>query len=234
MPGYLNPIIETIKKLMKPFSIGRDEENHLCLRSESVSGKHGEIIIHQDLKTMTIQDLGSTNGTRVNGQPVITKRLRPGDKIQLGDYQISSKELFQQIDLYIHENRTDFSQEFGLLRNLEKEFQRNKIKADKYFKLKSAALRIGITILVMMGLFQYTPGEYRFYMMGAIGLFGTIVSTLSMSEDRLQSKIEDMSVEFSSKFCCPKCKMELMGKSWKYWHSKKSCPKCKCYWTKPE
>jgi hypothetical protein len=214
------------------FYIGRNNDNDLKLVSPTVSGEHARILISDDYQSFILEDLDSTNGTYINGQAIAKKQLSKKDKIILGKEKIQAEKLFKEIESFIHYKRTDFSKEFLSLQRLERNFQKDKDKANKFFKIKSAALRLAVTVGIMLIVGQFTPREYRIYLMGAIGLIGTVISTLSMSEDRLRNKIEDLTVEFMSAFSCPKCEMELAGKSWKYWKSKKNCPKCKCTWVK--
>ena len=62
--------------------IGRASDNDLVLDHESVSRYHAQIRREDD--AFLLADLGSTNGTRVNGQPVGERRLSPGDRIHVG------------------------------------------------------------------------------------------------------------------------------------------------------
>jgi EAL domain-containing protein (putative c-di-GMP-specific phosphodiesterase class I) len=52
-----------------PFTIGRKSESSLCLPVGSVSKNHAEICFGSDDKLVLVE-LGSTNGTFVNGEPV--------------------------------------------------------------------------------------------------------------------------------------------------------------------
>ena len=70
------------RNLRTPCSIGREEGNAVRLNDDRVSRFHAKIV--QDGQDMVLADLDSTNGTRVNGQPVQIRRLLPGDRIQLG------------------------------------------------------------------------------------------------------------------------------------------------------
>lgn len=70
------------RNLRAPLSIGREEGNAVRLNDDRVSRFHAKIV--QDGQDMVLADLDSTNGTRVNGQPVQIRRLLPGDRIQLG------------------------------------------------------------------------------------------------------------------------------------------------------
>lgn len=75
-------------------SIGRDTSNDIVINVAEVSRKHARLILKGG--GYVLEDLGSTNGTFVNGQRIIAPHvLRPGDVIMLGDavsleYQSSS------------------------------------------------------------------------------------------------------------------------------------------------
>ncbi|MEM9398646.1 MAG: FHA domain-containing protein [Verrucomicrobiota bacterium] len=72
----LKPFRFVIKK--KQMTVGRDEANELCLAETSVSRKHAMIINMND--NLIIRDLGSLNGTMINGQ-VITEGIAKKDQI---------------------------------------------------------------------------------------------------------------------------------------------------------
>lgn len=62
--------------------IGRSEVNDIVLSDPGVSRNHAEIVVEK--RATVIKDLGSTNGTFVNGKRVKKKLLRHKDKILLG------------------------------------------------------------------------------------------------------------------------------------------------------
>jgi hypothetical protein len=64
-------------------TIGRGADAAVRLADASVSRRHAEIRRSGD--GWTVVDLGSTNGTRVNGAPVTERRLQDGDAITVGD-----------------------------------------------------------------------------------------------------------------------------------------------------
>ncbi|MGH2844902.1 MAG: FHA domain-containing protein, partial [Thermoleophilaceae bacterium] len=66
-----------------PVEIGRDPSGTLALDDDQVSRNHARVSGQGDLAL--VEDLGSTNGTYVNGQPIEGPRaLRPGDRVRVG------------------------------------------------------------------------------------------------------------------------------------------------------
>ncbi len=64
-------------------TIGRATDNDLVARDSRVSRHHGRIVGRRG--TLVYSDLGSTNGSRVNGEPVKEVVLGVGDRVQVGD-----------------------------------------------------------------------------------------------------------------------------------------------------
>lgn len=62
--------------------VGRDPQSGLVLTDASVSFAHARIEDRGD--AWAVVDLGSTNGTQVNGQRVIEAELAPGDRVTFG------------------------------------------------------------------------------------------------------------------------------------------------------
>lgn len=67
--------------------IGRDISSELCINDPSISGSHCRITYNSDVYSIT--DLGSKNGTYVNGFKIRREILRDGDTIKLGRTKIS-------------------------------------------------------------------------------------------------------------------------------------------------
>lgn len=69
----------------EPRTIGRGDECHTRLPGETISWCHAEV--NQLGGSLTIEDLGSRNGTRVNGQQITqATTLRPGDIVRCGEW----------------------------------------------------------------------------------------------------------------------------------------------------
>ena len=63
-------------------SLGREATNDIQLHDTEVSRRHAEL--RRSAKTFTLTDLGSSNGTYVNGQRIESHQLANGDEVQMG------------------------------------------------------------------------------------------------------------------------------------------------------
>ena len=73
---------ETVNLPHGEIVIGRAETCGVVVESDAVSRMHARLTVSDD--GVTIEDLGTVNGTMVNGQRVSAVALNPGDMIQLG------------------------------------------------------------------------------------------------------------------------------------------------------
>ena len=72
----------------KTISIGRKHGNDIQLNDLTVSGRHA--LINASLPDQVfVEDLGSTNGTLVNGNHIKKSLLKHGDIIQIGHHQFT-------------------------------------------------------------------------------------------------------------------------------------------------
>ena len=69
--------------------VGRRESSDIVLRFPNVSGRHCELTVVDGY--WVVKDLGSSNGTKVNGVRVSEQRLEPGDKLSIAkhDFEIA-------------------------------------------------------------------------------------------------------------------------------------------------
>jgi pSer/pThr/pTyr-binding forkhead associated (FHA) protein len=67
-------------------TIGRRSHNDVVIDNLAVSGEHA--VIYVSGADTYLEDLGSTNGTTVNGQPIKRHLLQAGDLIEIGKYRL--------------------------------------------------------------------------------------------------------------------------------------------------
>ena len=78
--GRLIPVAEGHQTL------GRGEEADVSVSGDGLSRKHA--VVGFENGSVTVSDLGSTNGTFVNGEPVSHRALEDGDRVQVGSVQL--------------------------------------------------------------------------------------------------------------------------------------------------
>lgn len=74
-------------------TLGRAPGNHLVIPDGSISSRHCEIICDDD--TISVRDLGSTNGTFIDGRPAQQQTLAHGQRIKFGgmEYILEAPEI---------------------------------------------------------------------------------------------------------------------------------------------
>ncbi len=81
-----NAVIREVPLEKERFTIGRKAHNDIQIDNLAVSGEHALIVTI--LNDSFLEDLGSTNGTLVNGNPVKKHILQSNDVIEIGKYKL--------------------------------------------------------------------------------------------------------------------------------------------------
>ncbi|HQR03985.1 MAG: FHA domain-containing protein [Proteobacteria bacterium] len=79
-------VLKEISLTKERTTIGRKPHNDIQIDNLAISGEHAVIVTI--LNDSFLEDLGSTNGTCVNGQQVSKHFLQNGDVIELGKYRL--------------------------------------------------------------------------------------------------------------------------------------------------
>ena len=83
MDGLVLKEIPLVKERM---TVGRKASNDIQIDNLAISGEHAAVVTI--LNDSFLEDLNSTNGTLVNGQPVKKHFLKNSDVIELGKYKL--------------------------------------------------------------------------------------------------------------------------------------------------
>lgn len=81
-----NAVIREVSLDKERFTIGRKAHNDIQIDNLAVSGEHALIVTI--LNDSFLEDLGSTNGTLVNGNPIKKHILHSNDVIEIGKYKL--------------------------------------------------------------------------------------------------------------------------------------------------
>jgi pSer/pThr/pTyr-binding forkhead associated (FHA) protein len=79
-------VLKEVQLTKERTTIGRRPHNDIVIDNLAVSGEHAVIVTI--LNDSFLEDLGSTNGTMVNGQPIKKHFLQTNDVIELGKYKL--------------------------------------------------------------------------------------------------------------------------------------------------
>ncbi|HEV2980104.1 MAG TPA: FHA domain-containing protein [Solirubrobacteraceae bacterium] len=89
LAGPQRPVVDTtvVQLGSERLAIGRDASNGLVLADPNVSRFHAEVARLGDGR-VAIRDLGSRNGTRVDGEIIRSAVLQPGSQVGIGPYRL--------------------------------------------------------------------------------------------------------------------------------------------------
>lgn len=81
-------VIKEVQLTKERTTLGRRPYNDIVIDNLAVSGEHAVIHMNEQENDVEVEDLGSTNGTYVNGKAVKRQALRNGDTVEVGKYKI--------------------------------------------------------------------------------------------------------------------------------------------------
>jgi len=120
--------------------VGRREGNDWILQDGSVSGTHCEI--EKSAAGFIIRDLGSTNGTKVNNEPVKEKPLFRNDIIMMGEVPV----MIEGDDV----PQSEAPEPHSIPRTTIVIQQKRNPETPKEFGKKSSANKIWIAVIVVL------------------------------------------------------------------------------------
>jgi pSer/pThr/pTyr-binding forkhead associated (FHA) protein len=97
-------------------TLGRRESNTVPLQDRMASGHHAEIV--KDLNGYTIRDLGSTNGTLVDGEPVTERMLTHGSRVRIGNSRFLFKDPSMK-DIEVELAKFDDEDGWGMMADID-------------------------------------------------------------------------------------------------------------------
>jgi len=91
--AYLEMVADGSRFPLVPpvITLGRAKDNHIVLDDSRVSRYHGRIEIEGDFERIIYRDLGSSNGSFLNGRKIVESELKETDKLFLGSTELVVK-----------------------------------------------------------------------------------------------------------------------------------------------
>ena len=237
-------------------TIGRtvSGENTMRVSNSVVSGTHCKIFLDKKSNIMYIEDLGSTNGTYVNGVQVVRYALKVDDKILLGGdggYATTLREILK----YVEEQKSA-TQKGESNNNPQKqkaqeehiyaeEFAQLKGFYDKYHKetleIKDKMGSLMMWRIIPTSILGVITAIFAFFldtdqMRNVLTLCSAIMTlVIFIVASKITTKLShkynalllERQEEFQLSYVCPKCRSDFGNRSWAALHNRGCCPTCK-------
>lgn len=198
--------------------IGRSVENHLVLKNEKVSSKHCSIK-KIDNNRFLVQDLGSSNGTFINGSRVLQSFIEKKDHLQLANFALDADRVISLLESGLPAKGTyyeDFLKqervydEFAKLKAVYDQYHHAKLKIMKSNNLKSTGIRAGLSVIPFVG--------------SALGILTTGVT------GNQQEEMLELEESFKKLYTCPGCFKFLGAEPFENMEKRGFCLVCKTKW----
>jgi diguanylate cyclase (GGDEF)-like protein len=137
------PNVGEMFKVGEGGDIGRGGDVQFRLTDTEISRRHARIVRRNG--EVLVQDLGSTNGTFVNGQQVEAQLLKDGDKIQVGTTTILKFSYHDDLEEQFQRKMYEGALRDGLTKAFNKKYFEDRLQSEVAF-----ALRHGTALSLIM------------------------------------------------------------------------------------
>lgn len=202
---------------MQQITIGRAAGNHLIIPDNRVSSRHCTIT-----KTATgfiIEDLGSSNGTYLNGTRIMQSEITGNDDLQLAAFDVDVPLLLELLDTDKPVTGLTYDQllkqqvtfkEFLDLKPVYDAYVHEKLRIMKEGNLKSTGIKAGLSLIPVVG--------------SALGILSSTVT------GNPQEQMLELEEKFKKLYICPGCFRFLGAEPWENLDKRGYCMYCKCKW----
>ena len=134
--------------------IGKASDNDFVVNDPHVSRYHAKLI-REEGGCWLLEDLGSTNGTFVNGAQIVKKHVTPSDTIKLGDnYVLNISEALK--------SNNDYSEEFAALKQVYDNYIQAKVKIQSSNQFKTRLFQsLPFALPGVVSIFLYKKSYYK-------------------------------------------------------------------------
>ena len=210
--------------------IGKAEDNDYVVDDEYVSRYHAKLGRDEN-GNLFIEDINSTNGTYVNGNRVMKKKITSSDSVILGNQY-----LLNVIDALKFDN--DYSEEFAFLKPVYDDYIREKIRIQSSNQFKARLFQslpfavVGVAGLVIAFVGRSTHGIFIISLLLAICAPVVGIYFGARQSAKIPEQLQNLANKFKIDYVCPKCGAFLGEIPWESLVNKKQCPvgTCRAKW----
>lgn len=206
--------------------IGKADDNDFVVNDPHVS-RHHACLIREESGCWLLEDIGSTNGTYVNGSQVVKKRVTPTDEIKLGNnYIIKVADILK--------SNNDYSEEFATLKNVYDNYVQAKVKIQSSNQFKTRLFQSlpfalpGIVGVVIGFLGKGSPELFGLSLLITICAPTIGIYLGAKQSAKIPHQLQEIANQFKIDYVCPKCGTFLGEIPWESLRNKKQCPLSTC------
>jgi two-component system cell cycle response regulator len=126
--------------------LGRSPDAGLQVEDDGVSRRHCKLVMSPNGLAFQLVDLGSTNGTYLNGLKVDVATLQDGDKIQVGSNTVLKFSIQDQLEEAYQKNIYESATRDGLTRVFNKKYFLDTLRKEFAYCLRH---RVALSVLMM-------------------------------------------------------------------------------------
>lgn len=197
--------------------IGRSLNNQLVIKNDRVSSVHCAIYRLPD-GNFIVEDLGSTNGTFVNGTRIMQTQLNLNDELQLGSFIVDTTAVLSLFDQPVQQGtiyddiikQDHIQKEFRKLKPLYDSYIKEKLRIMKESNLANTGLKAGLSLIPVVG--------------SALGILSSTVT------GNPQEQMLELEEKFKKLYICPGCFKFLGAEPFENLEKRGYCLICKTKW----
>lgn len=198
--------------------LGRAPDNHLVVKNEKVSSRHCSIKKVSDNEYL-VSDLGSSNGTFVNGRRIMQSTLSETDEFHLASFPVDSKMIlsllasgnFKKGVIYEDFRKQELIyEEFRKLQPVYEQYQKDKRRIMTNNNLRNTGLKAGLSMIPVVG--------------SALGILSSAVT------GNIQDQLMELEENFKKNYICPGCFRFLGAEPFQNMDKRGYCMICKTKW----
>ena len=220
--------------------IGTTEKKVLDITQNDVSHYHARLIVDDNMR-LVLEDMGSTNGTYVQGHKVIRKLVNLDTVVRLGSsfkFKVSQVVPAHLQDAIAMKEREEIKQRFSNLENIWNVYSAEKSRIQKEGNKSSMMMRLPYLITIASGLItRLCSGS--FYLIIGILVGSFVISSVVVrfmdrkSEKRkahINKEMEELDAKFKESYLCPnhKCRVFLGYLPYTSLKTTGHCNRCHC------
>ena len=206
--------------------IGKAPDNKFIINDPQVSRYHA-LLTKDDNRELLLEDLGSTNGTFVNGNQIIKKKVLVEDKVTFGtNYTLYISEILK------YDN--DYSEEFASLNIVYEVYIKEKIRIQSSSQFKTRLFQsmpfafIGVLGIVLGFTGHADKGLFIFSFILAVCAPTIGIYFGARQAAKIPAQLQNLANKFKIDYVCPKCGTFLGEVPWESLRNKKHCPVSSC------